>query len=376
MTGSGVDIEVVRDHGRFVELKPEWDALLAELGPEASVFMSHYWHDCWWRHFGADGELHLVVLRRGSRTLGIAPLMRRRFRLYGLPVRALCFPENGNSLHNDLLLAAAEREQLLAELFGFLDRNRESWDLLHLYRVPADSPNLAGSLSLLGARQKSYQLRSAYASPYLEVAGGWNPFHAGRSTRVRKTLRNIQNSLARAGSLEVLHLGSWEQFLEHREGLHRVARQSWTEELGDSLATPVNAAFFDDLARSASREGGLSIWLLLLNGRPVAFEFHLRGFGKQHALRASFDQEFANLSPGAFLEMEALKRLFDEPGGVGRFDFGGTTDAYKRRWSDRSRELVSLQLFNGRLYSRLCAFHATRVIPLLRGVRDRLRKKG
>ena len=378
MAASGLEIEVVRDRGRFLELKPEWDLLLAGLGADASVFLSHYWHDCWWRHFGKDAELQVLVLRRGGRAVGIAPLMRRRFSLYGLPVRCLCFPENGNTLHNDLLIGESGREELMAELFSHLYRNQQDWDLLHLYRMPADSPNLAAALTLLGAKGsgKSHHLRSVYASPYLEVAGGWQAFLAGRSVRVRKTLRNIQNSLARAGHLELVRIESLEEFLQHREGLYLVARQSWTDELGDSLATPVNRAFFEDLARSASGEGGLRVWLFQLNGRPVAFEFHLRGFGKQHALRASFDQEFAALSPGGFLEMEILKQLFDEPQGVERFDFGGSNDLYKRRWSDQARELVLLQVFNPGLYSRLCAFHATSLVPLLRGVRDRLRRKG
>ena len=378
MAASGLEIEVVRDRGRFLELKPEWDLLLAGLGADASVFLTHYWHDCWWRHFGRDAEMHLLVLRRGGRAVGIAPLMRRRFSLYGLPVSSLCFPENGNTLHNDLLIGETGREELLAELFSYLYRNRQEWDLLHLYRMPADSPNLAAILTLLGAQGGggSHHLRSVYASPYLEVAGGWQGFHAGRSVRVRKTLRNIRNSLARAGHLEIVRVESWEEFLEHRDALYQVASHSWTDELGDSLATPVNRAFFEDLALSAAGEGGLRVWLFLLDGRPVAFEFHLRGFGKQHALRASFDQEFAGLSPGGFLEMEILKEIYDEPQGVERFDFGGSNDLYKRRWSDQARELVLLQVFNPRLYSRLCAFHATSLVPLLRGVRDRLRRKG
>ncbi len=379
MAASGLEIEVVRDLGRFRELKPEWDLLLAGMGGEASVFLSHYWHDCWWRHFGRDAEMRLMVLRRGGKAAAIVPLMRRRFSLYGLAVRCLCFPENGNTLHNDLLIGeTGRREELLAEIFSHLYRNQQEWDLLHLYRMPADSPNLSAALTLLGApgKAKSHHLRSVYASPYLEIAGGWDAFHAGRSVRVRKTLRNIRNSLARGGRPDLIRIESWEEFLEHREGLYRVARHSWTDELGDSLATPANRAFFEDLARSASGAGGLRAWLLLLDGRPAAFEFHLRGFGKQHALRASFDPEFAPLSPGGFLEMEILKELFDEPQGVERFDFGGSNDLYKRRWSEQARELVLLQVFNPRLYSRLCAFHATSLIPLLRGVRDRLRRKG
>lgn len=376
MAASAIEIEVVSDHGRFLELKPEWDLLLARSGEGASVFLSHYWLDCWWRHYAGDAELHLLVLRREGRPLAIAPLMRRRFSLYGLPVRCLCFPENGNTLHNDLLVAEAERGECLAEIFSYLERNRREWDLVHLYRMPGDSANLAAALKLLVNGGLKHHLRSVYASPYLEVSGGWQAFHAGRSVRVRKTLRNVRNSLERAARPEVVRVASWEGFLEHREAIRQVASRSWTHAQGDSLATPANRAFFEDLAREAAREGGLRVWLLFLDGRPAAFEFHLRGFGKEHALRASFDEDFAGLSPGAFLEMELLREIYDEPQGVARFDFGGSVDPYKKRWSDQARELVQLQLFNAEPYSRLCSFYAMSLIPLLRQGRDLLRRKG
>jgi CelD/BcsL family acetyltransferase involved in cellulose biosynthesis len=112
---------------------------------------------------------------------------------------------------------------------------------------------------------------------------------------------------------------------------------------------------------------------LRLDGRPVAFEFHLRGSDKQHAMRASFDQEFAALSPGAYLEMQILKNIFEQPEQVSRFDFGGSSDPYKKRWSDHARPLVSLQVFNDCFYSRLCALHETGLVQLARGVRDCLR---
>lgn len=375
MHGHLVEIEVIRDFGLFLELKPEWDALLSRMGDAASVFMSHYWYECWLRHFCGEAKLHVLILRRGGVIVGIVPLIQRRISLYGLPVRSLCFPENGNSLHNDLLLAPDQRMELLTELLRFLYCDQEGWDVVHLYRMPADSSNLAMLLKLLTDDGTPHAVRSAYASPYLLVSGGWEAFHASRSKRVKKTLRHDQNSLLSAGSAEVLQLIRWDEYLAHRESIYQVARNSWTEKVGNSLASPVNRAFFDDLSRKAAEAGGLRIALLNFNGRPIAFEFHLRGFGKQHAMRASYDREFATLSPGTFLEMEVLKRLYDEPAGVTFYDFGGSSDPYKRRWTDEARELVLLQVFNKRAYSRLCRFYTVNVISFLRGMRKYLRKQ-
>lgn len=369
-----LEIELIQETERFSALKGEWDALFEEAS-ERSLFLSHCWYDCWWRRFSTGAALSLIVLREGGRMVGVAPLQRRRLFLHGIPVRALLLISNGNSLHNDFVVVRQERDRAMGVLLRYLYDTMPGWDVLQLTHVPADSANLAGLTAELRGRGKSFHQRPSYDSPYLDLDRGWESFLAGRSQRVRKTLRNIQNSLARYGEPEVTEVTGWQEFLSVWDEVRRVAQGSWTTKVGDSLATPANASFFQDLARAGEKEGWLSLWLLRLDGRAIAFEFHLRGNGTEHALRASYDQEFARLSPGAYLEMQILKRLFDEPRGITRFDFGGSFDAYKRRWSDRSREHVSLLAFNDGFYPKLAAFHEKALVTTARKVRDRLRRR-
>ena len=369
-----LEIELITDPERLMALKPEWDRLLESLGAEGSVFMSHEWYRCWWRHYATGAELHLLVVRKRGVAVGIAPLMRRRVFLHGAPAREVGFIANGNSLHNDLLLREEEREEALAALCRHLFRENGSWDLLRFYHVPKESPNIPALAAHLDKESARCWLSPSYDSPYLEVTGEWESFLSSRSQRARKTLRNIGNTLRKTGAVEVREVTDWEGVPQAMEGVRLVAGHSWTERVGDSLAQPVNAAFFEELARGAAAVGALSLWLLLLEERIVAFEFHLRGYGKQHALRASFDENFRQLSPGAFLEAEILKRLFEEPRGVGRFDFGGSFDQYKKRWSDNSLDHVTLSACNNGLYSRMIAIHEKVFVGTARSIRDRLRK--
>ncbi|HEY5512942.1 MAG TPA: GNAT family N-acetyltransferase [Geomonas sp.] len=370
---SALHIETIQEEGELARLQPEWDALCASLADQSSVFMSSFWHDCWWRHFGTGAALNLIVVRRQGELIGLFPFMRRRTSLHGLPVRAICFPENGNSLHNDFLVRGEHRDEVLREVVSHLYRHRESWDVLQLNNMPEGSENCVGLLRLLSEGGRRFQRRPSLDSPYLEVSGDWERFLSSRPMRVRKTLRNIQNGMGRAGVHELLEVTTWPGYQEAREGLYEVARHSWTEQVGDSLAHPVNAAFFEDLARAASARGCLSLWLLKLNGTIAAFEFHLRSHATQHAMRASFHQEHARLSPGAFLEMQILKQIFEQPRGIGRVDFGGSFDPYKRRWSDSSRRHLTVTVFHEGLYSRIAAFHELGAVSALRTVRDQVR---
>lgn len=370
---SELDVELVTAPERLAALKPEWD-LLMESVEDPCVFMSHSWYDSWWSHYAGNATLHLLVLRKSGAVVGIAPLMRHTRFLHGVPVREIGFIANGNSLHNDLLLRKMEREEAVDVLCGHLFRDKGGWDLLCFHHMPKDSPNIPALVARL-EQNGGCRVSPSYDSPYLEVAGGWERFHGQRSQRVRKTLRNIVNTLHRTGKVEVREVTDWEGFLEAREGILAVAKKSWTERVGDSLARPANAAFFEELARRGADTRMLSLWLLLLEGRIIAFEFHLRGFGKQHALRASFDEEFRQLSPGTYLEAEILKRLFDEERGIAHFDFGGSFNEYKKRWSDRSLDHMTLSVFNDGLYSKTVAFHEAVVVDTARRLRDWLRRR-
>ncbi|UFS69130.1 GNAT family N-acetyltransferase [Geomonas sp. RF6] len=369
----GATIDIVDDALGLDRLQPEWDVLHAALKDDATFFMSHPWYRCWWAHFGGGGALQVLVVRKSGETVGIFPLMRHRAFLHGVPVRALSFLENGNSLHNEPLVLPECREKVLGEVLGYLYRRRDMWDVLQLKNIPEESENCASLLRLLLEDRRKFQSRPSFASPYINVSGTWETFLSSRSARARKTLRNIENTICRHGRHEIVQVTTWEAYRDVRAEIEDVARSSWTDRVGDSLAQPGNAAFFADLACVAAARQALSLWILKLEGRTVAFEFHLRSGATDHALRASYHEEYAHLSPGAFLEMQILKKFFEVPAGIRRIDFGGSFDRYKRRWSDSARAHVSLTAFHGGIGSTMAALHELGTVALLRTVRDKVR---
>jgi CelD/BcsL family acetyltransferase involved in cellulose biosynthesis len=228
---------------------------------------------------------------------------------------------------------------------------------------------------LLGRRGMSSQTQPTFDSPCLEISGTWADYFSSRSTRTRKTLRNVRNTLHRCGESVVRQLRTWEEFQHYREEIYRVALSSWTGQIGNCLASPGNRDFFEDLTRAASRQGWLSVWVLVMEGKVIAFEYHLRAFGRQHGMRASFSPDYARLSPGTYLEMEILRAVFEEAGDVRFYDFGGCADPYKKKWTDHARRHYSLRFFNKRLCSRAVAFYEMQTVEKARGLRDWMRER-
>lgn len=367
---SNLQTALITDEEGFCALGEEWRSLWGETALSGSVFGSFDWYSCWWKHFGDGGKsLFVIVVREGERLVAVAPLMLENGRLRGVPARIVRFMENGNSLHNDFVLATGKSRPLLDAILECLLNHRDRWDMAEFKNISDDSESGPFLLDLAEKRGITCGVRPALDSPYINIRCDWDEFYATCTPRTRKTHRNLLNSIDKAGELQLLRIVTAEEYEIHRASLLDVAANCWTARVGDSIATPRNRDFFDDLARGAAERGWLDIWLLLLNGRVIAFEYHLRCNGRDHALRASYHEEFAHLSPGAVLDLLVMKELFHDHAETHEYDLGGSFDPYKKKWTPAVRKHKMIHMFKSQPYSRLLYGIEYGVIPLLKNAR-------
>jgi len=268
---------ILEDQEAFENLEKEWDDLCEALASSVTVFASFMWYQNWWRFFGADAKLRLFVMWEGETLVGIAPLMWKRDSLYGVPVKKIGFMQNNQSLHNDFIVLPEYRDVFLQNLIKSLFGQSNQWDMLYFRNLPLKSNNCVSLIQVLDSSGKNWkQSPNSIDSPFLIPSGNWPAFLAGRSTRTRKTLKNIRNRICKAGRVVVKNISTWEEFLACKDDLFDVARKSWTEKVGDSLGSSPNRNFFESLAHNAAARGWLSVWALYLDGKMIAAEFHLR----------------------------------------------------------------------------------------------------
>lgn len=346
-----------------------WEGLCNELSDSVTAYSSFEWYNAWWSHYSAGESPLIITMWDAAKLVGVAPLMLRRATIHGLPVTAVCFMENNQTPLNDFVVLPSDRELFLREVVRVLFElpAKTCWDVAVFNKLPNSSANYETLLKVLSKAGKKWRQEQVLDSRYLVPLGSWAEFLAGRTSRTRKTLRNIQNSMEKAGAVSVGTIRTWDEFQQVRDEVYSVAKQSWSETHGDSIASPANRAFFDDLSRNVARKGWMSLWTLRLNGKMIAIEYHLRAYGKEHAMRGHYLPEYAPLSPGTFLEMHILKNAFEEMDKVQKYDLGNYYD-YKRKWTDNSEPHMAVSVYNNKIYSRLLAFNETVVVPLLRRI--------
>jgi CelD/BcsL family acetyltransferase involved in cellulose biosynthesis len=328
-----------------------------------SPFLSHDWFACCWRTAGPNRRRELWLIEDVVGPVALIPLVYSREKIHGLPARHLRFLDSPDTPFAELPVARG-MDEVIATFLEALRRRRD-WDVLALSKLPAHSTTLKALQGALTG-QFAWRVAGRIESPYLEIDGSWRQFLEGKTQRFRKTCRNLENRIMRAGRVTVE---------EHRQvdadgplfaEVMEVSRQSWKGPRGFAMATMQGMPrFFRELTQRASANGWLRLWILRLDGRAAATEYQIGENGSVYALRADFDSSLAELSPGAYLNLRIVQSLFERQE-IRQYDMGPGLNEYKLRWASGAHEAVALEAYAPTPYGRLLHTVETRLLPLVR----------
>lgn len=363
-----IEVKIVSDLTEFQGLSNEWNDLLENRSSEDTVFLRHEWFQCWWESFAGDSRLYVIVAKDNEKIIGIAPFMIRKVLWRGLPIKLIGFIENGNSLHNDFIILETRQKDVFSAMLDYLFQRGKDWDMLEIKNIPGESSNVAALRDVLRSQYILFNEKVEMSSPYLKINSDWKSFLNNRSSKIRKTLRNIQNRFNRLGDYSIQRIDDVNEYENIKSQLYDIAKNSWTEKVGDSLNSMANRRFFDGLSHIAAVQSGLVVWLLRIAGEPVAFEYHLKYNGRIHGLRASYKQVHRSISPGAFLDYHIIKSYFENNDGVNEYNMGGDVDFYKMKWTKEGRNYLTLHIFKHSAYSRLINLYEYKIISVIKRI--------
>jgi CelD/BcsL family acetyltransferase involved in cellulose biosynthesis len=305
----------------FEELQREWSALAESRG---GIFATWEWSETWWRHHGGERELLLHAGRAsGGELVTVLPLYAWRARWPRL-IRFLGHGE-GDELGP---VYARGREALAARA---LRRALDSlgWDVFLGEQLPGDEDWPA----LLGGTRWRWELNPVLRIP----SGDWDQYLQARSANFRQQLRRRTQQLEDAG--EVRFRLADEQSLEHDlDTLFMLHRARW----GQRRTTFGDTPFHRDLARVALARGWLRLWVLELDGRPIA-AWHGFQVGRVAAYyQAGRDPEYERLSVGFVLLAHTIRAAIE--GGASEYSFGRGAEGFKLRFTEETRGLETVAL--------------------------------
>lgn len=308
--------------GSLDRARAAWHGLAEANG---NLFATFEWAEAWCRHFLGDRELHLLAVRREDGTASaLLPLVASRRR----PLRVLRWVGDGPADRLGPLCAPEDRPEAAAAVRTALRDLRA--DLLVGDAMPLDE----GWEPLLGGTALRRE-----ASPVLATEGrSWDEFLASRSRNFREQVRRRERKLGKEHDLRFRLSDDPDRLDDDMRTLFALHDARWGGGV-ETFAGP-RAAFHLDFARAALEQGWLRLWLLELDGAPVAAWHGFRYAGCEWYYQMGRDPRFDRQSVGFVLLCHTMREAFD--GGVREYRLLRGNEEYKDRFATHDPGLATV----------------------------------
>jgi hypothetical protein len=315
----------------------------------------------------------LCFMTVDGRMVGAAALLTR-----GVPGGRTATSLLPREYGTDFVVEPKHRQAFVHTLLRFLVKELKCqfFDLI----LPSESPNLQSLMEAsrtLGCKFETPLIANRFKQHrVIEVPGSWDKYRETRGKDFDYRHRRIEELLKKDGELEIRRLD-----LDGPEIVNiikTIERNSWKDawRLGQGAESdPHLPAFFTYWNRKSSENTPLpKVWLLELNGEPIAHHIVLQLNGTALLCKTSFDQRHTKKSPGIYINNLSVQDLINSRE-VSKIDF--LTDLpYQQRWTSlclpRERVLVSrsipllsglVRTLRGNTYVRT-AYRALRRSPI------------
>jgi CelD/BcsL family acetyltransferase involved in cellulose biosynthesis len=337
---------VLTDADELTAIDEEWTAL-AEL--RSNPFVSPDWFWAWLRNCGRRDRPFAPVLYTGDgRLRGIIPLVSSA----RMGMRALAFAgaEFGDYFHPaaadvDEVATARAAAVLLAErrhewsiLVGDYADDRSQW-------VAALSASETRPMKIIRYHDRVSKLRSAVLSGLT-----WDDYLASRSSNFRSQLRRKGRGLARDHKV-IYRSADASSLSADMETLFDLHARRWAQGRSTIFSTPGRRAFHQDFARAALARGWLRLWLLEVDGAPIAAWYGWRLGNRYLYYQAGFDPIWATHSPGLLLLAHTIRAAIEE--GAASYDMLLGDESYKARFASVERTAQTLVMTRARHPARV-----------------------
>ena len=238
---------------------------------------------------------------------------------------------------------------------------------------PAD-PTLRGVEAAAASAGYSVVSRPLPSPPYVRIDGTWESWESRLDPDMRRELRRRRRRLEERGSVEIEVHDGGERLDELLDEGFDVEGAGWKDRSGTAIRSgPETERFYRSIARWGVDEGMLHLAFLRVDGRAIAFDFSLETPRAHFLLKTGFDPEWGRYGPGRLLRREMLARAFSL--GLETYEFLGAAEPWKLEWTTTRRERVEIAAFPRTPIGVASRAVEERVLPALRGARDRLRPR-
>lgn len=361
-------ISEYRELAELERIRAPWGNLVAKV-PELGIFVTPEWLFSWWRAYGANRQLCVLLLTDPhAGVVGIIPLYYERRKMPALPeLRVLRMMGDGSGDSDDLDFIVKPGYAALV-VQAFLSWLRQAaWDVCEFDCLSSKSEVarlLADGLGVMGWEQKT----SHRPCTIVTLPDTWEQYLKQLTAKERGKVGNRLRRLQAHHEVCFRRCERPDELPAFLETLYSLHKKRW-EAKGESgnFTLPERRHFYQEMTRSLLGRGWLDLWQMEMDGVPVAAQIGMR-YGKCFSsLQEGFDPAFATDSVGYVLRSHVLRESI--AAGLRIYDFLGGDQEAKQRWGADVASYVDIHFARPRSFGAL--YLASR--RAYRACKDRIR---
>jgi CelD/BcsL family acetyltransferase involved in cellulose biosynthesis len=240
----------------------------------------------------------------------------------------------------EFLSPPQQRAEFVDAVFAELGKTKTKTGFMALANLPEDSATPAALRT--AARRYGYRvfMRPAYLCAQVELGSGELRQELKTALVGKKKLRRYLRAMERDGPVTFAHLQSPAEIQAALPGFAdaHVARFQATQRVS-SLSTPERRLFLDELVRRFSDMGVVTLSLLMIGGRPAAWNYGFQFHGSWFWYQPTFDSRQEENSPGHCLLSRIVIDACDMEG-MQVVDLGLGAEGYKERFGNSTRQTL------------------------------------
>ena len=242
----------------------------------------------------------------------------------------------------DCLTHPHRREDFVSAVLAELGKMKGSFTALA--SIPEDSGTPVALRAAAGKHGFNIFMRPACLCAQVELGSAEERQRLKTTLMGKRIIRRCLRAMEREGPVSFAHLQSWEQIqavlpdfisahVARFRAIHRIS----------GLSTPERRFFLEELARRFSGTAVVTLSMLLIGDRPVAWIYGFQFHGSWSLYQATFDSRHEEHSPGHCL----LSRIVSDACDLDRMrvvDLGLGGENYKERFENGTRQTVYVTL--------------------------------
>jgi CelD/BcsL family acetyltransferase involved in cellulose biosynthesis len=222
----------------------------------------------------------------------------------------------------------------------FAELHRLKLGRLALANLPAESATPAALQTAAKKHGFHLYIRPAYMCPQIELGSGAKRQQLQTTVTRKRQLRRCMKALEREGPVTFSYLHSWEEIRAALPAFVDAHVTRFRAKHGTSfLSTPERQFFMEDLARRFSATGTMTLSILRIADRPVAWSYGFQFHGGWFLYQTTFDVRFEENSPGYCLIARIIIEAC-EKNSLSLVDLGLGAEVYKEWFANSSRQTL------------------------------------